>query len=143
MKDQVLSQVLKVLLSKIKDQDITWRLEGSVNLLVQGVPVEPNDVDITTNTQGLKGFVHALKEYTPKLTYVQEKGAYLLHCSILKNDVEIAVYEDHHKEMLGFIEKTHWKGLDLPTLPIAKAREFYEAIGRTEKVELIDLFLDV
>ena len=55
--EKKLYDTLKVILEKIGDDNILWRLEGSANLFLQNVEVNVNDLDITTNKEGYSKFI--------------------------------------------------------------------------------------
>lgn len=54
---------LKKLYQMINCHDIFWFLSGSTSLAVQGVDVEPHDIDIVTNKKGSKILDGLLAEY--------------------------------------------------------------------------------
>lgn len=44
--------VIRKLYSGLKDEDINWALTGSISFCLQGVPADPDDVDIQTGEDG-------------------------------------------------------------------------------------------
>lgn len=66
MKEKDIYKILKVVLKAIKGKKFVWRLEGSVNLKIQGVEVLVKDFDITTNDNGISLFRDALRDYVVK-----------------------------------------------------------------------------
>ncbi|MBM3233100.1 hypothetical protein FJZ18_02960 [Candidatus Pacearchaeota archaeon] len=142
MNEKEIYSALNRFLSIIKDEKLTWYLEGSVNLFVQGLPVEPNDIDITTTPESLERFRRILGILVTKDFYIKDKGAYLLKASIEDIEFEIAVYEDRKNTSVKTIKNVIWKGLILPTQPLPVALRFYKRIQRHDKVKLIQNFLD-
>lgn len=137
MDDKTLKKILELILNRIERKKIIWRLDGSSNLKVQGIDVTINDLDITTNEEGQKIFKEKLQEYVQEHHYSKKINGKTLICKINNVEVEINVYGDREKEHFNKIKKTIWQELTLPTMPLAQAKEFYEKIGRAEKVELI------
>lgn len=66
MESEDIKNVLELILDLIKNRNITWRLEGSANLKVQGIGCNVNDLDITTNSDGIKIFRGVLNRYIVK-----------------------------------------------------------------------------
>ena len=141
MDDTDLKKILEIILTRIKTEKIVWRLDGSSNLKIQGMNVTINDLDITTNEEGQKIFKKKLKEYVQKHHYSKKINGNTLICKINNFEVEINVYGDREKEYFEDIKKIKWQGLIVPIMPLAQAKEFYERIGRDEKVELINKHL--
>ena len=139
-----LYEVLKIILEKIGDERLNWRLEGSVNLLVQGMELSPKDLDIAVDEPAKNVFQEKLAEY-----FVDEKMDNIKGADVLKTGYEINGMEvetllqrnDTGLDMLDKVEVITWRGLQLPIILLQQAKVFYERTGRREKVDLIDKFL--
>ncbi len=143
MKREKFKEVLVKILDSLEEYgNIIWRLEGSANLLVQGVPTQVRDLDITTNEEGIKVFRKALEEFVVKDFYNEHIHAHSLICNMDGVEVEINVYDRKELNMFNNIEDVIWEGLNLPVLPLESSKRFYELIGRKEKVNLILTYLD-
>ena len=59
-------EALQVLVKRLKGTDIKWVLVGSVSLALQGVKVEPGDIDILTDRDGAYGIADLLKKHETK-----------------------------------------------------------------------------
>ena len=140
MEENDIYDILKVILDLIKSKDFVWRLEGSANLRVQDVAVSVNDLDITTNNDGINLFRIFLKKFIVKDFY-NEKGWNSLKCYINGFEVEINSYNNKQFQMFNKIKRITWNGLVIPILPLKNAREFYRLIDRKEKVDLIEKYL--
>ena len=141
MEDKEIFEVLKIILNRIDGKGLLWRLEGSANLRVQGVGTKVNDLDITTNTGNYKKFKSVLKDFIIEEKYTKEKNMQSIVCDINNSEVEILYYTDNNKIMLDKIKIINWNGLEIPVLPLEYALNFYESIGKEEKVNLIRRFL--
>lgn len=140
MDEDDIFEALNFILSNTPRQGLRWRLDGSANLRVQGVDVEPQDLDIVTDKAGLKKFSRALGKCCLKdVKYVKGVGS-MLKCNVKGVEVEVWNYEDDRLR-LDQAKPREWRGLALRVLPLDKAREAYEAQGRTDKVELLDGYL--
>ncbi len=143
MNSQEIQETLKILLEKIGKVKVVWYLEGSVNLFVQGVPVEPKDIDITTNRKSFNKFRKILEKETTRDFYIDKTKAHILKCLINSFEIEIALYEEKNKSSFNTIKTLSWKNLNLPTQPLSQALNFYKLISRKDKVELIEKFLSL
>ncbi len=94
MDKQEVYQLLKLILSRIEAKSFVWRLDGTVNLLVQAIEVIPGDLDISTNEKGMEVFANALSEYVKSKGYNENIGNYQLICEVNGLEVEINTYGD-------------------------------------------------
>ena len=56
--------VMKTVLENIHGERLNWRMDGSANLLVQGIGIKPSDIDITTDEDSYGIFNKAVKKYS-------------------------------------------------------------------------------
>ena len=59
-------QALKLLCKSLETCDVRWVLAGSLSLALQGVNVEPHDIDLLTDRQGAFRINAMLKKYEKK-----------------------------------------------------------------------------
>ncbi|MBT3297779.1 hypothetical protein HN385_02550 [archaeon] len=141
MQTKDIKKTIKIILSNLKGKTFIWRLEGSANLVIQGVDTTVRDLDITTNYEGIKIFREALKKFIVK-DFISEKiNGRSIVCDILGFEVEINYYGDRTLNMFDKSKKIIWQNLEIPILPLKYAKQFYETIKRTKKVELISRYL--
>ncbi|HLC52997.1 MAG TPA: hypothetical protein VJK03_00495 [Candidatus Nanoarchaeia archaeon] len=141
MSEKNIVLVLKKLIELTKNSGIVWHLEGSANLLVQGISIKPRDIDITTKKEHLNHFMKVLEKFNPKEKYLAETKAHLVKCFIEGVEIEIASYEKPEFNRFDKIKTAKWKGLSVPIMPLPIALEFYRQIGRKDKVTLIEKYL--
>ena len=140
MNHSQLAAVLTYFTQKIAGKDIFWYLEGSANLVVQGVPVVANDVDITTTRDD---YVRIKKLINLPLTEKHEpkKLKHAFDCVIDGVALEIAWYEHSKKPFCHHPEDYVWNELHLHIAPLTYTIEFYDYIGKSERAELIRHYL--
>ncbi|MBT3323597.1 hypothetical protein HN681_02725 [archaeon] len=138
-----IKEIIQIILSHLDNQKFTWRLEGSANLLIQGIETSVNDLDITTDEEGIKIFRNQLKEYIEKDFFSEKINGPSIICNINSFEIEINCYGDRKINYFDKIQEMTWENLDIPILPLKWAREFYKQIDRKEKVELIDKHLNI
>jgi len=66
MIDFKIIKALKLIESKLRGSGVRWVLAGSVSLVLQGVDVKPNDIDILTDEKGAFEINRILKDYEVK-----------------------------------------------------------------------------
>jgi len=140
MNEQKVYELLAFILKEIREPFL-WRLEGSANLLVQGVDVKVNDLDITTNEEGINIFRELFEDNLIVDEYSNKTKGPRLVLDIIGEEVEINCYGDRKKNYFDKIIDHEWNNLHIPILPLKYAKEFYEKIQRKEKVELISSYL--
>jgi hypothetical protein len=59
-------QILRLLCKGLETHDVRWVLAGSLSLALQGVNVEPHDIDLLTDRQGAFRINAMLKKYEKK-----------------------------------------------------------------------------
>ncbi len=63
-------EVLRKILSQLKNHKINWMVIGGANLALQGIPTEIHDIDILTDKNGAYKIEKIFKEYiTKKISY--------------------------------------------------------------------------
>ncbi len=141
MDEKNIKQILTIILDKLQGKKFIWRVEGSANLRLQGVEVNVNDLDITTNEEGINIFREALKEYIIKDFFSNKINGNSIICNVNNFEIEINYYGDRELNMFEKNKIVVWNNLEIPILPLKYAKKFYELINREEKVKLIEKYL--
>ncbi len=137
MTSRNIENCLTIILNKIEDKQLVWRLDGSANLKVLGINISVNDIDIVTNNVGLIRFKEVLKEYYVNDFYNKSINSYTLTCKINNFTVEVNYYQDKRLNMFDKIEYLTLGNISINVLPLKNAKTFYELINREEKIKLI------
>ena len=141
MNEKNIKEILQIILDNLQGKKFIWRLEGGANLKIQGVEVTVQDLDITTNDEGIEIFRNALKKYIVKDFFSQKINGRSIVCDMNNFEIEINSYGDRELDMFDKTEKILWNDLKIPILPLEYAKKFYELINRKEKVDLISKYL--
>ena len=141
MNEKEIKEVLGIILNALQRKKFIWRIEGSVSLMIQGVNTPFQDLDITTNNEGIEMFREKLKDYIIKDFFSEKIKGYSIICKINNFEVEINSYGDRKEQFFDKHKTIEWEGLMLPILPLEYSKKLYEAIGRKDKVELISDYL--
>lgn len=137
MDSEKLKEILSIILDKLGDKEIIFRLDGSANLLVQGIKTDVNDLDLATDEKGMSILKEVLKDYLIQEYQNEDINALSLEFEIKGEIVEAHYYEDA-RAMLDNIIKVKWLELELPCISLEEAKKFYELINMPEKVKLIE-----
>ncbi len=141
MKEDELKKILRIILSHISNTKVIWRLDGSCNLLVQGIVCTPNDCDIIVSKKSFLIFTEKLTKFLQKKYYDEKINTDSAIFSIEGIVVEVNHYKDKKLNMFDKIKPLSWQGLNIPILPLKNAKKFYTLINRPEKVKLINKYL--
>ncbi|MDP6293244.1 MAG: hypothetical protein QF486_02085 [Candidatus Woesearchaeota archaeon] len=128
--------LLEVLRQLSEKAPALWRLDGSCNLLVQNIDVQPKDVDICTTKEGVDAFA---KAFGVEARQNPEIESYNATFEVEGVEVDVNFYDTRPElNMLDTVCWVDWKNLKLPCLPLCDAKRFYEMIDRKDKVELLE-----
>lgn len=149
MISQNILQALKIITEKLSDQKINWVLIASANLALQGVDVEPKDIDILTDKEGAILIGQVLREYAIEpVRYMETKrfngyrgkfeinGAEVEVIGELKNKIPQG---DLWTETKSFLEKKwiKYEGLKIPVINLEQEYHAYQKMGKLDKAEKI------
>jgi len=141
--------VLRAIHDKVKATDIDWALTGSTSFALQGIPVEPHDIDVQTSEAG----AYEIERLFPE--YVTEKVAFSASERIRSHLGRLSI-EGVVVEIMGAIqtrlEGGTWEppvdvtcyrrfveveGMKLPVMPLEHEYQAYLNIGRAETAEIL------
>src|SRR3989338_8563819 len=103
LNERDLEKAFKTVITLIKLKHFTWRLEGSVNLKIQGVPTPVNDIDICTNNDGYRIFKKVLEQYPQKEGYNERIQTKWTKIDMNGVEIEILVYDQFELRMFDRI----------------------------------------
>lgn len=134
---------------------VTWAVTGSANLALQGVDVEPEDVDVLCDEPGAYAIEAAFPDAATELVHYREdpEAKIASHFGALElAGVRVEIVGDvHHR--VGDGDDAEWvpaadvaeereflevDGRDVPVMPLEAEREGYAARGEEERVALLD-----
>ncbi|WP_142412856.1 nucleotidyltransferase domain-containing protein [Hathewaya massiliensis] len=145
-KFKVLSKIGK----QLNDNNITWAIGASLLLYIKGISSEFHDIDIMvaeSDVEALKNILLHLGELQPKTTNIQYKSKEFLEFKVEDVDIDVMAgfvivnkgrdfYFPLHKGDIMDYEEIN--GVKIPLQSVKEWRNYYELMGRTEKVKMID-----
>ncbi|MFN8473376.1 MAG: hypothetical protein U0822_14395 [Anaerolineae bacterium] len=133
--------------------DVLWVITGSVGLALQGMPLEPNDVDIQTDEANAYEIARRFADHVTQPVALAERswGRSLMGKLALDGlQVEIIggsqvrsgdIWEPP-PDLASLARTVEVEGMRLRVLPLAYEAEAYRRMGRLEKAALIQQYAD-
>lgn len=145
-KFEVLSKIAK----ELNDNNITWAIGASLLLYIKGISSEFHDIDIMVaerDVQALKNILLPLGELQSKNPNIQYKTKQFLEFKVEGVDIDVmagfvivnkgrSFYFPLDKD--NIMDYTEINGVKIPLQSVKEWRKYYELMGRTEKVKIID-----
>ena len=149
--EEKLLEVLKFIANVLGRENVRWALVGSLNLALQGVDVEPEDIDIVTDREGVLEIGELLRDFVvEEIRYKEGKKMAACFGKLNVNGVLIDIIEDPR---MREDESHKWKekglcdlvildlGVRVPAMSLRSELDAYKILGKTEKVRKIESFL--
>ncbi|WP_249865258.1 nucleotidyltransferase domain-containing protein [Paenibacillus konkukensis] len=142
---------MQFIYSRLAATELNWALTGSAGLAYQGLPVQPNDIDIQTDEAGAYAMERMFASYIAKPVAYSSNGRIRSHFGkLLVDGIEVEIMGDIEKLVDGQWEKTpplasikrivQAGDMRLPVLSPDYEAEAYRKLGRFEKAEMIRLW---
>ncbi|ELY49665.1 nucleotidyltransferase domain-containing protein [Natronorubrum bangense] len=131
-----------------------WALTGSTSFVLQGVPLTPNDIDVQTTEDGAYAIEKLFAEEIVEPISFSETETICSHFGAFELD-------DVRVEVMGAIQKRQSDGTWEPPVDISEHRRFvdlddiripvlslqyeaeaYEALGRSERANLLSEYIE-
>ncbi|NQT85087.1 hypothetical protein HQ563_18880 [bacterium] len=145
--------VLRKLHVRLNEAGVKWVVTGSVSFAIQGLPVEPNDIDIQTDRAGAYEIERLFSEFVTKRVAFSSTEKIRSHFgALLMDGIEVEIMGDLQKRLgdgtweppldlnrhKRFVEAG---GMRIPVLSLEYEYEAYLKLGRTEKAQLLKQWL--
>lgn len=146
--DPAIRETVLTLCRRLAETDVDWALTGSTSFVLQGVPLEPNDVDVQTTETGAYAIEDRFSEATVDPVSFAESSSIRSHFGAFEvNGVRMEVMGDLQKRVDGDWESSvdvaeHRKfvslgGTEIPVLSLEYEARAYERLGRSDRAELL------
>ena len=144
------TSVLEEVYNTIRDKGIRWVLVGSTSLALQGVDIEPSDIDILTDRDGAYRIESLLMRYQNSPVQYGEVEQYRSHFgSFLIANFQVEVMGDLEERSVGgeWFSLTprldspkivECEGMHLPVSPLEDHLESYQRSNRPKDQEKIE-----
>jgi hypothetical protein len=149
LQDRRYVDVLRTIHARLNGADLIWAITGSMSFALQGVPVQPHDVDLQTNQAGAYGIERLFAERMVRQVAFSEAPRIRSHFGALQIDgVTVEIMGDVQKrledgsweppvDIRPYIRMVDVEGLRLPVLSLEYEYRAYLALGRVERAEML------
>ena len=143
LKHEDLYEALGIVYDAISEEKLNWHLNGSFNLLAQGMDIAVHDLDIETDEAGLLIFREKLKEYIEEDRYRNEIEAHSLLLDIDGVQIEILAHDNPDIAMVSDVKLINVEEMEIPVISYENAKKFYRMVGMENKVKLIEEHIEL
>lgn len=136
-------KALRILNRKLKNRSINWVIAGSTNLAIQGVDIEPHDIDIVTDKKGAFSIGKILKEFEKEPVEFKESNKFKSYFGIYEiKGVKVEIMGDLEVNKKNIWIRTNglskkkivsFKRMQIPVKSLKSEYESYNKLGRIEK----------
>ena len=141
-------KVLRKLYERLNDSNVNWVITGSLGFALQGVPVEPHDIDVQTDK-----IERLFSEFVVEPVRFKESERIRSHFGALMIDrIKVEIMGDIQKkvneEWEPPVDINRYKrfvqieGMKIPVLDLEYEYQAYLKLGRVEKAKMLKKFLE-
>ncbi|ASJ02463.1 hypothetical protein A3L09_03935 [Thermococcus profundus] len=145
-------KVLRRIYERLSKSDVTWAVTGSLGFALQGIPVEPHDIDIQTDREGAYEIERLFSEFVIEPVKFKESERIRSHFGALMIDgIKVEIMGDIQKRVNDEWEEpvdvnryrrfVEVEGMKIPVLDLEYEYQAYLKLGRIEKAEMLRRFL--
>ena len=154
MIDPVYLNVLRQIHARLFHTDVNWVVTGSLGFALQGVPVQPNDIDIQTDKAGAYEIERLFSDVVIRKVEFSSAERIKSHFGALQIDsIEVEIMGDIQKrgadgvweEIVDIAHNRRMVEIDRLIVPVLSLEYEYQAylkFGRTERANMLRRWLD-
>ena len=154
MFDPFFFKVLHKICARLGEINVNWALTGSLNLALQGVPVEVNDIDILTDKVGAYEIENCFSEFVARkvaFSSAERIRSYLGALIIdgvkveIMGDVQLKRENGSWEEPVDLERNKRTleiEGIQIPVMSLEHAHQAYVKLGRMKKAEILRKWLN-
>ncbi len=153
MLDIVYLKVLRKINAQLNNINVNWAITGSLGFALQGVAIEPNDIDIQTDKRGAYEIERYFSEFVTKRVTFSSTERIRSHLGeLMINGIKVEIMGDiqkrnkdgswenpvsleHHKRVVEV------EGMKVPVLSLEYEYQAYLKLGRTDKAKILRKWL--
>ncbi len=154
MIDPVYLNVLRQIHARLCNTDVNWVVTGSLGFALQGVPVQPNDIDIQTDKVGAYEIERRFSDVIIRKVKYSATERIKSHFGALQIDgIEVEIMGDIQKRGVDgvweeIVDPAHYRQMVeiaemlVPVLSLEYEYQAYLKFGRTERAKMLRRWLD-
>jgi hypothetical protein len=153
MIDSPYLKILHMIHRRLTDAKLNWVVTGSLGFALQGVPIEPNDIDVQTDQAGAHEMEHLFSEFLVRKVAFSSAERIRSHFGqLMIEGIKVDIMGDVEKRLADGtwddpVDLTRHKrmvevdGMQVPVLSLEYEHQAYLKLGRTEKAEMLRKWL--
>ena len=146
--------VLRQIRARLFNTDVNWVVTGSLGVALQGVPVQPHDIDIQTDKMGAYEIERLFSDVVIRKVKFSAAERIKSHFGALQIDgIEVEIMGDIQKRgadgvweeivnPANYRQMVEIEGLLVPVLSLEYEYQAYLKFGRTERAKMLRRWLD-
>ncbi|MHA2497479.1 MAG: nucleotidyltransferase domain-containing protein [Candidatus Hodarchaeales archaeon] len=145
--------VLRIIYDRLKNKELRWMIVGSMNLALQGMPLKPKDIDISTNEQGAYAIEKHFGEFVVKSVCYSSTDKIRSHIGELNiAGIKVEIMGDTEtkstdgrwigKEFADQPIIINVEDMKMPVSPLEHEHQDYLNLGRVERARQIEEWLE-
>ena len=154
MIDPVYLNVLRQIHARLSNTDVNWVVTGSLGFALQGVPVQPNDIDLQTDKAGAYAIESLFSDVVTRRVKFSATERIKSHFGALQIDsIQVEIMGDIQKRGADgvweeIVDPARYRlmvevdGMLVPVLSLEYEYEAYLKFGRTERAKMLRRWLD-
>ncbi len=132
-------------MSPLRAADIRWALTGSTAFALQGLAIEPGDIDVQTDEAGAYAVERLFAEQVVRPVRPRETVRIASHFGALElEEIGVEIMGDVRKrappgrwrsppDLSALVRWIAWADLRVPVLPVEYERQAYAELGRLDR----------
>lgn len=145
--------VLRKIYKRLEGSGVNWVVTGSVGFALQGLPVEPHDIDIQADEAGAYEIEKLFSEFVTKKVSFSSAEKIRSHFGALQVDgVKVEIMGDIQKrnedgswdnpvDLHKYKHFVEIDGMTIPVLSLEYEHQAYMKLGRVEKAKMLKEWL--
>ena len=141
--------VLRQLFTELKESQVRWVVTGSLSFALQGLPLEPHDIDIQTDTEGAYEIERRFSsQISRKVAFSSTERMRSHFGALLIEGIVVEIMGDIQKrledgtweasvDLKSHRQFVHVEGMDIPVLALAYEAQAYLKLGRLERAAML------
>ena len=139
------TRALRILVSRLRAADILWALTGSTAFGLQGLPIEPGDIDVQTDEAGAYAIELLFAEHVVRPVRPRDSARVASHFGALGlEEITVEIMGDIRQRApagrwqpppgpSALVLRTDWDELRVPVLSLEYERPAYAELGRLDR----------
>ena len=142
-------KVLRKINARLNNTSVNWVVTGSLGFALQGVPVEPNDLDLQTDKRGAYEIERYFPEFmTKRVTFSSTERIRSHFGELMIDGIKVEIMGDIQKRLEDGswenpVDLEHHKrvveveGMKVPVLSLEYEYQAYLKLGKIDKAEML------